>query len=486
MSLHHKVINGATWRVIGRVSSQAAQFAMAVVLARLLTPDEYGLIAMATVFLAFAGSFSEFGFGVALIQRKELNDEHPNSAFWVNMGVGVLLFALFSLASPWIADFYSEPQLESIVPVLALPFLFEPLGMVQRSMLHRSMNFRSLAVVELATAASSGAIGIVLAVNGYGVWSLVVSAVLSRAINIGISWWYIKWLPRWGFSQIALRELFGFSGNFTLYGVIDYLGKSLDRLLIGRFMGAHDVGIYNRAYAIMMAPFTQIVWVVASVLFPALSSIQEDKERVGRIFLRSISLVTFISMPALLGLIVVADPFVRVLFGAQWLEAIPILQIFCLLGLAEIIKNMIGAVIESQGDSAGLVRYSTAQSVLNMVAISLGVVTGSLPAIALSVVLANYIVLGMYLNGLRKLVGLHYRQVVNAIGGAMICALLMAMAVYLFNQALPDSTVDITRLSLCVVLGVTVYGLLALTVRPSGWLELKTMLAAKMHTLRMT
>ena len=473
MSLHRSVIKGASWRVVGRISSQVVQFGIAVVMARLLSPNEYGLIAIASVFLAFAGSFSEMGFGVALIQRKELHNRHSNSAFWANLGIGLILVIVFYLVSPWIAEFYSEPELRSIIPVLAIVFLLGPFGMVQNAHMYRNMNFRSLAVVEISTTTSSGIIGVILALMGYGVWSLVVSSLLGKVLNVTLSWWYIKWLPHFRFDKQALHELLSFGGNFTFFNIIEYIGKSMDRLLIGKFMGAHDVGVYNRAYAVMLAPFTQIVWTGASVLLPALASIQEDKARVGQIFLRAISLITFIALPALLGLIILAEPFVNVLFGPKWMAATPILQIFCLLGLSEIIRNMINLIIESQGATSRLVWLGSIQSVTNIIVIMMGISTKQLAMVALGVVVANYIVLFFYIRYLEEIVKLKFAEIVKAIRGGIGCALGMALIVFINMKTILINFGDLQKITISVLLGILIYGLLSIIFKPKGWLELK-------------
>jgi O-antigen/teichoic acid export membrane protein len=307
------------------------------------------------------------------------------------------------------------------------------------------------------------------------VWSLVISSVLSRAINIALSWWYIKWLPHWGISKQAIRELVDFGGNFTLYNIIDFIGKSLDKLLIGKFMGAHDVGIYNRAYAVMLAPFTQIVWVGTSVLLPALSTIQEDKARVGNIIIRATSLITFIALPALFGLMVVADSFVRVLFGPQWLAAIPILQIFCLLGLSEILRNIIGTVIESQGTTSRLVRLGIIQSVMNIGGITAGIFLGSLEMVAFGVVLANYLVLFFYVRVLREIVGLAYTLLIKTVGGSLVCAIAMGLLVFLIKNSVLTQFSDLLQLMFSILIGLVIYSALAITIKPRGWFEFKSL-----------
>lgn len=473
MSLRDQIIKGTAWRFVGRVANQLVQFGIAVILARLLTPEDYGLVAMATVFLAFAGIFEDFGLSVALIQKKEITDKHESTLFWTNLAAGCTIFILFCAGSPLIAWFYNEAILANIVPFMALAFVIMPLFVVQRALMMRRMDFRSIALIEVSTTAVTGGVGVVLALNGYGVWSLVVSGLSGKLVQCILSHWRCRWVPSLVYDVNALKSLFKFGGNFTVYGFINYIGSSLDRLLIGKFMGAQSVGLYGRAHALMMTPFSQIVWVLTSVLFPAFSSIQDDKNRVKNIFLRALEVTGFLVAPMLVCLMFLAEPFVSVVFGKQWLEVVPVLQIFCVLGFVQLVIQFIGPIIESQGKTELLVKLSLFQTLLSLCGVVFGVVIARLDAVAIGLVTSNLIILYPYIKYGGGLVSIKVSDILRSLSGALFCASIMICVVLLLNKYFVTTENIRYLLAINTAMCVAVYMVIMIIVKPRGYIEIK-------------
>lgn len=314
-SFAQKTIQGVSWSVVGRVGKNIIGFVVGVVLARLLSPTEFGLLGMITVITRFANLFTDMGFGAALIQKKEINDRELSSVFWLNMAGGILLTLIFIALSPVIASFYNEPILQILTIVLSFNFVIQSAVIVQKTQLTRSIDFKSLSIVEVASIFLSGAVGIAFAYYDYGVWSLVIHAI-SGSVFITVLIWYLSdWRPSAVFDIGAIKRLLGFSLNLLGDKTINYWARNLDNLLIGKYLGSDPLGVYSKSYSIMLLPLQNVSNVISRVMFPALSKIQDDKERVKRIFLRMTRVIALVTFPMMLGLVVVVEPFVITVFG---------------------------------------------------------------------------------------------------------------------------------------------------------------------------
>ncbi|MCX6895427.1 MAG: lipopolysaccharide biosynthesis protein, partial [Verrucomicrobia bacterium] len=276
-SLKSQVTSGVFWSGTGRVAQQAIQFALTVVLARLLTPDDYGLMAMVMVFTGFAGMLADAGFNSALIQKQDLAEEHIHTVFWVTVGIGIFLAGVTWLIAPWLAVFFHSPVLTPIFRVIAVNFIFSGLSNVPSALLNKRMQFRTLAKMDTAAVFLGGAVGVIMAVCGMGVWSLVAQTVGGALLSLSFRYWLSRWRPRWIFCPAALREMIGFSGHLYAFTFMNYWARNADNLVIGKFFGSAALGVYSRAYGLMLLPITQIHSVVYQVMFPALSGIQDDK-----------------------------------------------------------------------------------------------------------------------------------------------------------------------------------------------------------------
>ncbi|HZM87395.1 MAG TPA: MOP flippase family protein, partial [Blastocatellia bacterium] len=349
MSLREQVVSGVAWSTLARALQQAAQILLSVLLARLLVPNDFGLIGMVMVFSGFADSLADFGFRSALVEKRILEERHVYSIFWLTLFIGGVLTTLFVLLSPYIAAFYSEPVLTPICQFLAFNYLLGSFGIVPRALMQRRMAFRHLAGVEIIITFLSAALALSLAVLGWGVWSLVAHILGGGFARNMMFFLLCGWRPRFAFSFHAVKELFHYSINLVGFGVVNYWARNADDLLIGKLFGAAALGIYNRAYALMLLPISQLISVVTDVMFTALSSIQDDKNRTKRLYLRAMGLITLLSFPIMAGMFVVAEPFILSLYGAQWVAVAPILQILCIVGLLQSLTSPTGWIYTSQG-----------------------------------------------------------------------------------------------------------------------------------------
>ena len=319
-SLKDKTKKGLAWNLVERFATEGVQFIFGILLARLLSPDDYGLIAMPLVFLAVAQCFIDSGFSTALIRKPDISEKDYSTAFYFNIGVGIVCYAVLFFSSPLIADFYNQPILSDLLKFTALATLFNPLCAVQQAILTRKMDFRAQAIISLIGAIISGVIGLVMAYNGYGVWSLVFQQVGGYVIRTLLFWAIVKWRPIKTWSKDSFNYLWGFGSKVLIQGLIANIYENLYPIVIGKYYSANDLGNYTRA-----RQFTKI----PSVVLPVFSSIQNDNERIKSVFRRMIKLSAFCIFPLMLGLSALADPLIRLLLTDKWESCIILIQIMC-------------------------------------------------------------------------------------------------------------------------------------------------------------
>ena len=474
MSLKQQALSGIQWSATTTIIKQLLQFTIFVILARLLLPEDFGLIGMILGITGFVGLFSELGFGAALIQRKAIDEAHLSSAFWLNVITGIILTGMVLSLAPLVARFYSEPRLKLLTMLISINFFIGSLNIVHRALLNRSMDFRRLAIIETTAATIAGTAAIILAFIGFGVWSLVWQMIISTAIGVVMMWQTSRWRPRLCLNTKAIGELFGFSGNLLGFGVFNYWVRNSDDLLIGKFIGSAALGVYSRAYSIMLMPLRQLSATVGKVMFPALSKIQDDKARVKEIYLRTICIIALIAFPMMLGLLVVADSFVLALLGYKWSEVIPLLRMFALLGMVQSIGTTVGWIYNSQGRTDLQLRWGMRAGGLLILSIVIGVLLGSIKSVALCYVVMSGVIL-VYPNFAipGKLINLTFGEVVRNLSSIFACASLMSVGVYLLGLTLFSGQPHLGKLLLQVSCGILLYILLIELFKVRAYTELK-------------
>lgn len=328
-NLKDKTVKGVGWSAIDNVLSLGIGFLVSIVLARLLSPEEYGLIAIITIFINVFNSIVDSGFSNALIRKNDASDTDYNTVFWSNMALSVALcLVLFFCAGP-IAVFFERPQLESLTQVMSIIVIINAFAIIQRTVLVKRVDFKTQTKISLIASLSSGAVGIGMAFAGFGVWSLVGQQISRQLLNTIFLWVFNKWFPHKVFSWSSFKELFSFGWKLLASSLIDTIWKEIYQVVIGKFYQPATLGQYTRAQQFAGLFSSNITNVVQRVSYPVLSSIQDDHERLKLAYkrvIKSTMLVTFILM---LGLVAVADNFVYVLVGEKWMESVPMLRIIC-------------------------------------------------------------------------------------------------------------------------------------------------------------
>lgn len=374
--MRHLVVRGLAWKAVSRVVLQLSRFFVAILLARLLTPAEFGLAAMVLVLSGLVVVVGDAGLGAALVQRKSITDEDKSTVFWTSLGIGAVFTAAGVVAAGPVADFYGQQAVKPLLIVLSSCFFLGALGTTPSALLVREMNFRALELRQMGGTVVGAAVGVGLALGGYGAWALIGQQVATAAFSTVCLWLFCRWLPSLRFSRASLREIGGFTGNVFGQNLLYYGGRNIDNLLVGRYLGSAALGAYSLAYNVMLAPFHQIGGLVQQVLFPAFARLQDDRERLADIWIRATRLVAAITTPALVGLVVVAPEFVSVVLGDQWNAAVPVVQILAWVGLIQSLQTMNGDVLLSLGKASTIFRYTVVWFAAGVVSFVVGLQWG--------------------------------------------------------------------------------------------------------------
>lgn len=328
-SLKNKTVKGIVWSSVERFSVQGIQFLVMIVMARLLTPKDYGLVGMVAIFIAVAQSLVDSGFSQALIRKQNRTETDNSTVFYFNIVVGILLYLVLFAIAPLVADFYDSPELTALMRVICLSVVFNSFVVVQRALLTVNIDFKTQAKASLTAAVVSGVIGIGMAYSGFSYWSIVAQQLVNLGLNTLLLWIFTRWRPRWIYSWGSFRELFTFGSKLMVSGLLDVVYRNMYLLVIGKVFTASSLGYYTRANQFAEFPSSNLTGIMQRVTYPVLCQIQDDDERLAQIYRRFLRLSAFLIFPLLVGLSAVAEPFVLLLLKEQWLFAATLLQIIC-------------------------------------------------------------------------------------------------------------------------------------------------------------
>lgn len=327
MKNNNTLLKGTFWSGIEKFSSQGIQFFISIIISRILLPREYGLIAMLSIFISLGQVFIDGGFGQALIQKKNKSDIDYSTAFYTNFGVSIIAYLLIYVASPWIANFYKEPELILLARVVGLNFIISSFMVVQNAIISIKLDFRLLTISSLASVIISGIVGVILAMKGMGAWALAIQALSANIIKTFIVWITSRWFPMLRFSIKSFKELFGFSSKILASTILHTLYLNMYTLVIGKFYNTTDVGLYNRSNTLANFSSVNLTSVIQRVFFPVLCK-QQDNDELLKITLReSIRALALVVFPACMLLALFSKPILYIIFTPKWLPAAPLLTV---------------------------------------------------------------------------------------------------------------------------------------------------------------
>ena len=426
--LKTKTISGMMWGAVGKVGTLTINFLTNLVLARLLMPEDFGAIAMLAIFLAVSNIFIQGGLGAALIQKKNPDHLDYSTVFYWNLVVAAIFYLILYASAPFIADYYALPLVKPLLRVQSLVLLIQSFSIVQYTQLQKQMNFKALAIRNMAAALAGTLVAIPLALRGFGAWSLVASAILASIVNVLLLWKMSNWRPKLEFSFTSLKTLFGFGGLMLLSSLTETLYTNLQGLIIGKRFSAGDLGYFSQAKKLEEIPVTGLSSIVNDVTFPAFSSLQDDQDRLLAGMRKSTKALTFLNFPMMILLMIVAQPLICLLYGSIWEPSAPFFQILCISGLIYAVNTLNTNVIKSLGKGQIYFFVQITKRVLGIALILFGVRFG-IYGLLWAVTIVAYI--SFVINALvnKKLIdyGL-FRQVVDITPNLLVAALAGALA----------------------------------------------------------
>jgi O-antigen/teichoic acid export membrane protein len=426
--MRRTVLRGIAWKSVSQIVLQVSRAVVAVVIARLLAPHDYGLAAMALVFASLVLVFSDLALGAALVQRPALTEDDRSTVFWMSMAAGLTFTLVGVAASGPIADFYGEPAVRPLFAALSLAFVVTSLGTVQSALLTRTMDFRRLELTVMIGNIGGAVVGIAAALNGRGAWAIILQQLVTAGLSSLLLFFVCPWRPHLRFSLDSLRSLRAFSANVFGQRVLYYLHRNTDNLLVGRFVGASALGVYGLAYNVMLVPFTRIAGPLQEVLFPAFSRIQDDPRRIADAWIRVTRLVAALALPALVGLAIVAPDFVHIVLGPKWSEVAPVLQILVWVGLLQSLQTLNSGILIALDRTQLLFRYSLVFFAAHLVAFVVGVQFGII-GVALGYAISSTLVEPVFSWLTARALGISPLEVPRALFGVAQATVVMGVSV---------------------------------------------------------
>ena len=452
-SLKSKTVKGVVWSSIERFSTQGVQFLIMIIMARLLTPKDYGLIGMLAIFLAVAQSLIDSGFSQALIRKQDRTDVDNSTVFYFNIVVSSALYLILFIAAPFVADFYNQPELTSVMRVVCLGVILNSLAVVQRALLTVRIDFKTQAKASLSAAVISGCIGIVLAYCGFGVWSLVVQQLLNLSVNTLLLWIFSKWRPIAVFSWKSFHELFAFGSKLLASGLLDTLYRNIYPIVIGKLFSASSLGHYTRAQQFSEFPSSNVTGIIQRVTYPILCGIQDETERLEAVYRKFLKLSAFIIFPLMIGMSAVARPFIDIVLGTQWGFCGQLLQIICFAMMWYPIHAINLNLLQVKGRSDLFLRLEIIKKILGITVLCItapfGLVVMCYGQIFNSIVA---LVINTYYTG--KLINVGFIRQMKDLLPTILLSLTMFGAILLVNGFIEA---NIYRLIIGVLVGVIVY-----------------------------
>ena len=462
-SVKHQAVKGVMWSAVERFSVQGIQFVLTIIIARLVLPSEYGLIAMLSIFLAIAQTFVDSGFSNALIQKKDRTEVDFSTVFYFNIFIALVVYGILFVSAPFIALFYKEPALTTVTRWVGLSLILNGFSAVQRAKLTVRVDFRTQAKASLVAVIISGLIGVLLAYQGYGVWALVFQTLSSSFLNTLLLWTFAKWLPLWCFSWVSFKSLFSFGSKLLLSGLLHTIYINLYSLVIGRRYSAMDVGFYNRSYQLAGFPSINIVGIITRAIYPLQCEMQDDDERLNASFIQYLRMSCYIIFPLMTVLGVLAEPLVRLLLTDKWLPSAELLSILCFAYMWYPVMVINNQILNVKGRSDYFLRAEIIKKV-----VAIGILCATLPfgvrVLCWGIVLYNFLDMGIIIYYSRKVISTGYREQVRNIIPLFLLSLGMGISIYLC-QLFFDGDSLLLQLVLGCVVAFTTYMVLSFIFR---------------------
>lgn len=479
-SLKDKTIKGVGWSAVDNVAQHIVTFVVSIVLARLLSPDDYGLLGLIAIFLAVCTALINGGFTTALIRKKNATDDDYNTAFIVNFCMSLVLYCVIFLCAPLIADFFGRVELIALTRVSSLGMIIGALAMVQQTRLTKRIDFKSQTKITITASVISGVVGITMAIMGFGVWSLVAQQLTSQVLRTTLLWVVNKWIPKFRFSKDSFRNLFGFGSKMMLSGLIDTIWKELYQLVVGKFYSPATLGQYTRAGQFSRLFSSNLTSIIQRVTYPVLSHIQDDKERLTAVYRKIIKTSMFVTAICMFSLGAISEPLVFCLIGPKWHDAATYLPFICLTGSSYPLHAINLNMLQVQGRSDLFLGLEIIKKIIGIGPLMIGAFVGIIPMLCTSVITT---IIAFFLNSYYsgKLLGYSSWMQIKDIAPSYGIAIIMALSVF-FIKYLPLSFWII--LPIQIIVGIVVFFILCRITKCEEYIEIKSIILPKLKNLK--
>ncbi len=454
--LKGRSVRGGAVTMVAQGARFFLQMGSTIVLARLLTPQDFGLVAMVTAVTGFVMMFKDMGLSMATVQRNEINHDQISTLFWINVGLSLAVMLVIAVLAPAIAWFYGEPRLVWVTLALASAFIFGGFTIQHQALLRRQMRFGTLALIGIIAMVVSIVAAIIAAWYGAGYWALVImqlAGAIAGAIGV---WAACGWRPGWPVRSSGVRTMLAFGGNLTGFNFMNYFARNLDNVLIGRFWGAGQLGLYSKAYGLLLLPLQQVTRPMAAVAIPALSRLQNDPQQYRRYYLKAISLIAFVTMPGVMFMIFMSDEIIGLVLGKQWMASS---KIFAVLGVAALIQPIMGTtgwLFVSTGRTDRMLRLGVVSAVCVLTAFAIGLPFGAV-GVAAAYAICNVIFFVPFYWYSCITTPVNTVDMFHAVWRSALAGLAAAVAIVAFKVLLPGWGADITRLAIGFAICTVVY-----------------------------
>lgn len=426
--LKQKAVSGIVWTALQKYSTILIQFISGIILARLLTPYDYGCIGMLTIFMVLAQTFIDGGFGSALIQKKRPTEADYSSIFWWNMGMAVVMYAILFLCAPSIARFYKIPLLSDVLRVQGLILFIYAFNIIQQNQLRKKLNFKLISIVTIITSIMALSVTIWMAYSGFGVWSLVAQYMITAAIPAVVFWFTVKWRPQFVFSVSSFRELFSFGFYMFLSNIINEFSQQIQGLLIGKVYNPVTLGYYSKAKTTERLASTSISQVMMQVTYPLYAEVQENKAMLGNMIKRITTILAYISFPMMFILILCAKPLFVILYSDRWVQSVPYFQILCIAGLALCIQSVNTQSIAAIGKSRVMFNWTLIKRGVGLICSVGGLFLFGMPGLLCGAIINTWFAYFVNIGLVSKYIGYKWWMQLKHLAPIM-CASVIAFAV---------------------------------------------------------
>ncbi len=435
--LKTRTISGVFWSSIQRVGTMGITFVSNIILARILSPEDYGCIAMLMIFISLANTFIDGGFGSALIQKKNPTDEDYSTIFYWNIFLSVLLYIVLYILAPLISEFYNMPLLTKILRLQGVVLFFNALTIVQQNQLRKQLQFKKLSIVYISSAIISLVIAIVMAYRGWGVWSLVAQQISISVIHTILFWIVNSWKPLILFSRKSFKELFNFGGFMLVASLFSTFSNEMQGLLVGKMFNSTTLGLYNQAYRLEGSAATATSSIIDQVTYPVLSSLQNDRLQFITALKRFIQIPVYICSLVMMILIVIAKPLIILLYSEKWIDSVPYFQILCVAGLAVCLQGSANNAIAAIGKSKVFFVWTIIKRSTTIILCVIGVFIAGMKGLLWSCVLGAWSVYFINAYLVNKYVEYSFWKQVRLIVPSSILAISIGLLVYYIGLLLP-------------------------------------------------